>query len=75
MHGMLTVVGIVIGLKLSSGSGSTWILGLISTLFASPVASMLNFLILMGLSCSLYFLKSLCFAAEKHTPLTTSASV
>ena len=44
---MLTVVGIVTGLKVSSGS--TWFLELISPLFVPAVVSLLNFLILIGL--------------------------
>ena len=75
MDGMLTVVGILIGSKSSLASGSNWILELISTLFVFAVVSMLNFLILIGLFWSLNVLKLLCFAAEKHTPLTTSVCV
>ena len=55
MDGMLTVVEIVTGLKVSLGSGSTWFLELISPLFVPAVVSLLNFLILIGLVRSLNF--------------------
>ena len=55
MDGMLTVVGIVTGLKVSLGSGSTWILEFISPLFVPAVLSLLNFLILIRLVRSLKF--------------------